>query len=100
MYYYLIHGQHRGPVSFAHLQDRVRSGGLFRNDLVWAPNFPDWVPASRVPGLFPGPAPVPATEATGQGEGKKGLFDQVSEPVAEKLSAWTGWHRLRCWRDP
>jgi hypothetical protein len=91
VYYYLIAGQQCGPVSFADLQASARRGGLFRDDLVWAPHFPDWAPASTVPGLFPGPAPVRATEAAGQGEGKKGLFDQFTAPVAEKLSAWTGW---------
>jgi hypothetical protein len=67
VYYYLISGQQRGPVSFAELQASARRGGLLPDDLVWAPNLTDWSPAVSVPGLFPGSAL--STEAGGQREG-------------------------------
>jgi hypothetical protein len=37
----------------------AESGELQPDDLVWCEGLPEWVPASRVEGLFPNPTPPP-----------------------------------------
>jgi tetratricopeptide (TPR) repeat protein len=56
-----------GPVSSSELKGMAASGQLRPDDLVWADGMPDWMPASKLKGLFsevprgivPAPRPVP-----------------------------------------
>jgi hypothetical protein len=61
-------GQRFGPLTWEDLVSHARSGHLSADDLVWQEQFPDWRPASQVPGLLsssppPLPPPLPAQAA-------------------------------------
>ena len=62
-------GQREGPLSLAEMKQRVASGRLDRQRLVWKSGMPGWVPAGTVPELFetpatPGSPPPPALFGT------------------------------------
>jgi len=64
-WYYTTKGQREGPVSSQKLRELADLGYLGPNDHVWKEGMADWVPASKVKGLFanpppPEPPPVPA----------------------------------------
>jgi|SRR5579871_630199 len=52
-WYYGIGGAQHGPVSFPQLQQMARTGQLGPTALVWAEGMPNWIPAGRLPALFP-----------------------------------------------
>jgi hypothetical protein len=59
-YYYTKNGEQIGPVSSTELKRLAGIGELQPSDQIWQEGMPDWVPASRVKGLFPvAPASVP-----------------------------------------
>lgn len=65
-WYYAEGNAQRGPVSFEELQQRVATGALRAQDLVWCASMGDqWCEAGRVPGLFGPPAPGGATARGG-----------------------------------
>ena len=44
-------GDRTGPVTYQELLNRVQSGRMGREDLVWASHLPDWTPLEEVPEL-------------------------------------------------
>jgi hypothetical protein len=56
-------GAQGGPYSWEQLFELARDGVVPPTDLVWHPSLPEWLPASKVPGLFPGAAPTAAASA-------------------------------------
>jgi hypothetical protein len=54
-YYYSRQGQSFGPVTSGELKQLAASGQLTSGDLIWLEDRKQWVPASGVKGLFPGP---------------------------------------------
>jgi hypothetical protein len=53
-YYYSRHGHRLGPVSSQQLRHLAASGQLQPTDLVWIQDKQEWVPATKIKGLFPG----------------------------------------------
>lgn len=95
-----------GPVDSAGLKALVANGQLQPTDLLWRDGMPDWVPASKVPGLFsfnPIPlataAPITQTPAPAApsrvipyvGGGSAGNDPGISPQVIELLSATRPW---------
>lgn len=62
-WYYALDGQQLGPISAETLKGMADQGQLQPTDLVWNESLPEWVAASRIPGLFPRqkkqPPPLP-----------------------------------------
>jgi len=63
-WFYVMAGKQVGPVPEAELSRLIAQGALDAGTLVWAEGFPDWVPASSVPGLVTAspnevPPPIP-----------------------------------------
>ena len=52
LWYYHQLGTNYGPVDFDHLQYLAKSGQIQPEDMVWKEGLPEWIPASRVPGLI------------------------------------------------
>lgn len=50
-YYATPEGERAGPVSYQELRERIQSGLMSREDLVWASHLSDWAPLESVPGL-------------------------------------------------
>jgi len=50
-WFYISHGAKYGPVTFATLQQRSRSGQLQATDRVWSSSMPKWSEARRIEGL-------------------------------------------------
>lgn len=66
-WFYVEHGQRKGPVSRDQLQQLARSGRLKPYDLVWTRGMKSWTPASEVADLLEAedePPPIPAPEPT------------------------------------
>src|SRR4051812_15217347 len=51
-WYYTSAGQQNGPVTAAQLKQAAQSGQLTPTDLVWKDGMPDWVPATKLKGIF------------------------------------------------
>lgn len=62
-----IDGQEQGPVSGAQLRQMASSGRLSPTDLVWKEGMKDWVPASKVKGLFVSENPYSAPASMDDG---------------------------------
>ena len=58
-WYYARDGEQKGPVSIEQLKALAQSGQLPHDVLCWTAGMADWQPAAAVPGLFPGPPPLP-----------------------------------------
>lgn len=54
-WFYLRNKQRHGPVTAAKLKQMAKEGWLVEEDLVWCEELPDWVPASKIRGLFSTP---------------------------------------------
>ncbi len=73
-WFYSKNGEQYGPVEAHQLQQLASTGRLGVQDLVWKNGMPEWLPASRVKGLFPqrvlaaSPPPLPASPAHFDGE--------------------------------
>lgn len=66
-WHYSRDGQQFGPVSGGELRQLVAHGGLSPTDLIWRDGLADWVPASRIKGLFPQtPPPLPIAPGANQ----------------------------------
>jgi hypothetical protein len=64
-WYYSSGGTQNGPVDDAALKELAKNGGLTPTDMVWKEGMGEWLPASKLKGLFPAgteaaPAPMPA----------------------------------------
>ena len=64
-FYAAINGQQAGPLDLNALQQKVGSGEIEEDTLVWKSGLPAWTPAGQVPELAPlfasaGPPPLPA----------------------------------------
>lgn len=57
-------GQQQGPFSFETIRARASSASLAPTDLAWYEGCTDWIPLSRIPGLFTSPPPPPPVVAT------------------------------------
>jgi hypothetical protein len=55
VWYYHHLGVNHGPVDLAHLQFLASGGQITADSMVWKEGLPDWLPASRVPGLIKAP---------------------------------------------
>lgn len=60
MWHYLKDGVQHGPISHQELKAMADSGELLPTDQVWKESLKDWVPASRVKGLFANAAQRPS----------------------------------------
>lgn len=58
-WYYLRNDRQVGPVSGQRLRQLAESGELLPADQVWKEGMEEWLPASRISGLFPASAPAP-----------------------------------------
>ena len=56
-WYYTSNGERHGPVSSHKLKELADLGYLGPKDHVWKDGMADWVPATKVKGLFPNPPP-------------------------------------------
>src|SRR5215470_4514108 len=56
-------GETYGPFSSDQMAEGARSGELTRDDLVWFEGMAYWLPAGRVPELWPAPERAPAPAA-------------------------------------
>lgn len=54
-WYYAVGGQRRGPVAFADLQEKISTGEITPDTLVWSQGLADWVPATHIAELFGAP---------------------------------------------
>ena len=65
-WHYSFEGEKCGPVPAAELKRLAREGTITPNDLVWKAGLDDWLPASKIKGLFPKdvsePPPLPITK--------------------------------------
>lgn len=43
----------QGPYPLQEMRDRVRSGAVTTDTVVWADGMPDWMPAGEIPALVP-----------------------------------------------
>ena len=59
-WFYSSNGGQAGPVSDLELKALASSGQLKTTDLIWRDGLADWMPASKVPGLFDAAATAPA----------------------------------------
>ena len=59
-WFYTKDEQHVGPVTSEQLKALAASKGIQPTTQVWKEGMPEWVPASRVSGLFPKPPPLPS----------------------------------------
>ena len=60
-WYYSSNGKRVGPISESEIRTLAATGRITASDLVWETGQPNWIPAASVPGLFPGPPPLPST---------------------------------------
>lgn len=61
-WFYESNGERRGPITATELRSLAVSQEVKPSTLIWKEGLPDWVPASRVKGLFPqssSPPPLP-----------------------------------------
>jgi hypothetical protein len=113
-WYYVKSGEKHGPVSSSELRKLAKEGGLKPEDQIWKEGMNDWVPASRLKGLFvekgtatPPPPPSPptvistqsnATEPTNRGiqsplnESPNAIFDKPAETVVKTAEALIEWY--------
>lgn len=59
-WYYSKNGQKIGPVDEAEIRRLAQTGRLAPADLVWRTGEANWAQAASIPGLFPGPPPLPS----------------------------------------
>ncbi len=90
-WYFLKRGapaeQQVGPLSWEQIYSRGRSGAFGPDDLVWNPQLTNWLPAARIPGLFP--APVPASAANPAATQSYAPPQQYATPqAARRRPAW------------
>lgn len=73
-WHYLVDGKPAGPVELGDLLDKLRSGQLSRNILVWKHGMPNWLDASTIPELaiFPPPPPSSASQIHNAGRAPQG----------------------------
>ncbi len=62
-WYYTLGGKRVGPVSQEQLQQMAATGQLGPGEKVWRTDFPGWVPARSVPGLFDPPPGAAAPDS-------------------------------------
>jgi hypothetical protein len=71
VWHYSVDGERFGPVIPDELRRLAAKGDLGPTDLVWKQGMTDWIPASRIKGLFAKPAatpsPVPPSPPKGEG---------------------------------
>lgn len=84
-------GEREGPLTGAQLRGLAKSGYIGPESLVWREGLPEWIKASRVPGLFSGDsgggAPV-ESEGSGSdhgGEGRPGAGPKGMRPELRRL---------------
>ena len=62
-WWYAVGQEKIGPCSGSELIELVAQGKLFPDTLVWKQGMPNWVPASRIKGLWQNPPAVPPQQA-------------------------------------
>ncbi|HYE21249.1 MAG TPA: DUF4339 domain-containing protein [Tepidisphaeraceae bacterium] len=84
-WYYSQGGQQIGPITSQQMKDLAAGGQLTPNDLVWKDGMPEWTPASRVRGLFPGGAGggVATAAPPQQGYAQPGAYAQPAPGNAD-----------------
>lgn len=104
-WWYAVGQEKIGPCSGSELIDLVPQGKLFPDTLVWKEGMPNWVPASRIKGLWQklpaNPPAVPPLPASTSSIGASGMpippmpsqqsdqqFGGFTPPPAPKASAW------------
>ncbi len=109
-WWYAIGQEKIGPCSGSELIELVAQGKLFPETLVWKQGMPNWVPASRIKGLWQNPpavppqqplqsttpppfaAPVPASSPHADAFGTHGNNSASSQPqFSDSLSAQPDW---------
>jgi hypothetical protein len=64
-WHYTKDGQRFGPVSGQQLKELAATGQLGPDDLVWKEGMKQWLPASKVKGLLPGPGATTTQDKPG-----------------------------------
>ena len=59
-WYYQRNGEQCGPVSSAQLREIAAVGGIALSDLIWKEGMVEWVPATKIAGLFANPSKASA----------------------------------------
>lgn len=91
-WHYSTDGSQHGPISSAELKELARRGALGPTDLVWKAGMDNWIPASKVRGLFPEPKePAPSPAPPPVPKAHHGARPKPTRPFG--LLAWT----LICW---
>lgn len=102
-WWYAVGQEKIGPCSSSELMDLVTQGKLFPDTLVWKEGMPNWVPASRIKGLWQNlpatPPAVPPLPASTPSVGaslppvppampQQQQFGGFTPPPAPQASAW------------
>jgi hypothetical protein len=87
--------QQIGPLTWEQFYAFAQAGTLTPDDLVWNPQFADWVPAAQVPGLFPAAA-TPAVQAPYPAPVQPAaVYRQATQPAAARSTgrsrSWLYW---------
>jgi hypothetical protein len=104
-WFYSVKGQRQGPVDSKRLKELARHGGLSPTDMVWHEGMIEWIPASKVRGLFPEgiavPPPMPPEAASAAVPAVVKMETpipaaQPRETALAKAAKWTtiGWTML------
>jgi len=62
VWHVVIGGKQYGPLSNSDLKSLADTGKLTPHDHVWKEGLPEWIPASKIKGLFPPRSATPSTE--------------------------------------
>lgn len=99
-WFYTEQGQQRGPITDADLKALASEGRLAKEDLIWKPGMPLWLPAGQARGIFPDRAaelPVPlagtvplATPIHQSGSGRPGFPQAPMSQAARRKGMSSG----------
>src|SRR5687768_1462149 len=94
-WHYASGGTQTGPVTEAALKQAALTGLLAPSDMIWKEGMAEWVPASRLKGLFPaggGAAPVAAVAPHAPAEGAEYPAPQPADDGTYSAPATLAYH--------
>lgn len=94
-WYLVAGGAKEGPLGLLEMQQRVSSGGLRRETLVWKSGMTDWTTAGSVPELFEAsaessPPPLPSSAASPSSGTAAGTSSDTMAKASEMLQVLDG----------